>query len=232
MRTADPRLLDAVRAVVPPEPALAPEYYYAGLDLCVLDSVFSLGIRYNTVRHVVRRYSEYYGVPRFRTHGTAAPPRGQQPSVAVLADRIGALGPHRFAEEVVGNRCRTSTRNGILKAEAAARFARTLADHGVTHFQDVAEGMADEGLRSALQAIPGQSSGLSVDYLWMLAGDDDGVKADRMVVRFATRALGAPVSAREAAEHVRAAAYALQDEVRALTPRMLDYLIWQTERSA
>jgi hypothetical protein len=38
-----------------------------------------------------------------------------------------------------GNHQRTSTRNGILKAEATLRFAQTPAKHGIEHLQDMVD---------------------------------------------------------------------------------------------
>ncbi|MFS0809480.1 hypothetical protein [Shouchella sp. 1P01AA] len=35
---------------------LPDEYYYSHLTLCVIDSVFSIGVRYEGVRNTVKRY--------------------------------------------------------------------------------------------------------------------------------------------------------------------------------
>lgn len=56
-----------------------------------------------------------------------------------------------------------------------------------------------------VRAIPGQGSGISLQYFWMLAGSDDFIKPDRMVLRFLQAALARPVPVREAARLMRAA---------------------------
>src|SRR5690606_14282560 len=210
---------------------LSDEYYYASLGHCVLDSVFSLGIRYETVRVVVRRYSEHYGIPTFRAWGSPHPPAAEQEPITTLIQRIREAGPAGFAEHVVRNRCRISTRGGVLKAEAALRFAEMLAERGVLTFCDVATGMSDGELDQLVRRIPGQKSIISLSYLWMLAGSGELVKADRMVRRFFGRALGREVSQDEAEALTLETAAALRLERPTLTPRHLDYLIWERERS-
>jgi len=44
-----------------------------------------------------------------------------------------------------------------------------------------------DSLRRAIKTIPGQGSGLSYIYFLIVAGNEDGVKADRMVTRFVLR---------------------------------------------
>jgi hypothetical protein len=73
---------------------------------------------------------------------------------------------------------------------------------GVRYLQDVSAAAQDEKLDTALRAIPGQGSGISVGYFFMLAGDDNLVKPDRMIVRYVGKAVRRTVSAHEAAEPV------------------------------
>ncbi len=81
------------------------------------------------------------------------------------------LAPEDAADALFGNRQRTSTRSGILKAEAVRRFALALRDAGIDEFPD----LDDDRLAKAeaiARTIPGQRSGISFDYFRMLAGDD------------------------------------------------------------
>jgi hypothetical protein len=104
------------------------------------------------------------------------------------------MGAERFAAEIFANRQRTSARSGILKAEAVHRLAQVLGNHRVNYFQDIPS-IADSTLfETTVRAIPGQASGISLQYFWMLAGSDDLVKPDRQIVRFVQRALGRPVA--------------------------------------
>ena len=126
------------------------EYGYAHLSLCVLDAVFSIGVRYEGVRAVVARYAAWAQLDRVRP-GDALPAPGDQQPLGALVEHIEA-----FTESVVANRQRTSTRSGILKADAVLRFARVLVDHGVEVLQDVESRATDEALDAALRAVPGQ----------------------------------------------------------------------------
>src|SRR5262249_43224285 len=76
--------------------------------------------------------------------------------------------------------------------------------------------------------------GLSWNYFRMLSGSEDTVKADRMVLRFVTAALGRRVGTELASELVRGAAATLHSKYAHLTPRLLDGAIWsyQSELAA
>ena len=125
----------------------------------------------------------------------------------------------------VANRQRTSSRNGILKADAVHRVAQVLIDASIATPQDLAQASPDHlaKVRKRWMTIPGQGSGLSWDYFLMLAGRQ-GVKADRMVRRFVADALGLAepdVSQREAHSLITGAAAHLDVSVS-----QLDYAIW------
>ena len=218
---------DEVRAVVTHvERALGdpvawdPAPSYASTALCVLDSVWSIGVRYQGVLNVLDRYRALRAA-----HGADA----ERDTPAELAAVIVELGgPEAFAE-AVSNRQRTSARSGILKAEAVLRQAQMLTEEGIAQPQDLLEAEPGtlEALRKRWISIPGQGSGLSLDYFLMLNGMP-GVKADRMVRRFVARAVGLPnelaVSADDAGALVRAAAAEL-----GVSDRVLDYAIWRHE---
>jgi len=79
------------------------------------------------------------------------------------------------------NRQRTSTRNGVTKADAALRFARTLVDHGVLGLEDLPRLLADPESRSrvdrALSRIPGEGQhGVRRSYFWLLCGIESEIQ--------------------------------------------------------
>jgi hypothetical protein len=132
-----------------------------------------------------------------------------------------------------GNRQRTSTRNGILKADATVRFAKALQEAGIEDFVDIRDPARADLAWRAVRIIPGQGSGLSFDYLQMLAGDDSFVKPDRWLCRFVAEATGMPVVSPELARiAVIEASRKLSSEFPNLKPRLLDYLIWSHQRAA
>lgn len=200
------------------------EFFYASLPLCVIDAVFSIGVTYISTRNTVVRFCERQdwalGPVRDRHHG--------EKTVGDLLACYTSLSLDEAADQLYGNRQRTSSRSGILKAEAVQRFAVALQRAGIEDFAD----LTDERLTAAeafVRRIPGQGSGISFDYFRMLAGDDDLIKPDRMVQRFIARGLG------EAPEKVGPdrARVLLQDAVTELnargaawSPRGLDHEVW------
>jgi hypothetical protein len=133
-----------------------------------------------------------------------------------------------MAEEIYDNRQRTPTsKTGILKAEAIFRFAQVLQQFGIETYADGAAA-PPAAVKGAVCCIPGQGGGASYDYFTMLAGNKNGVKEDRMVLRFVSTALGRPVTIPgEAANLLRAAAERLKPEYPWLDARQLDQLVWQ-----
>jgi hypothetical protein len=147
-----------------------------------------------------------------------------------LRDRVDQEGPEAFAR-LVDNRQRTSPRGGVLKAQAAGEYARVLSAHGVEHLAHVASVLTEPDRLAAVEAdlasVPGHGwYGIRVAYLWMLAGDDDHVKPDRMVVGWLTKVMGRAPSVPEAGAIVEEAAKEL-----GVTPWELDHVIWNVERS-
>jgi hypothetical protein len=191
---------------------------YDSLALAIIDSVWSIGVRYGGVLNVLERYRDLRRA------------QGCDPEYDTPADLVRCIqslgGPDAFAN-AVNNRQRTSSRSGILKSEAVFRQARMLAEEGITSPKDLAE--ADATLRLRLrrrwtEEVAGQASGLSWDYLLMLCGLP-GVKADRMVRRFVADALGCEEKAVSAAR-----AHALVTEAAersGLGASRLDYAIWR-----
>lgn len=209
--------------------SLPNEYSYSSLSLCVIDAVYSIGVKYEDVQAVVRRYCQYFNIPEFRSDESIVPPEDSQDSLRALRDRISNFGAVRMASEVFSNRQRTSTKNGILKAEAIARFAAALIEHGINYLQDI-QWPLPEGLEVAIKAIPGQRTGISLQYFWMLAGSDDLIKPDRMVLRFLREALQREISLNEAQSVLSATTQALKVVYPHLTPRLLDHAIWNYQR--
>ena len=103
-------------------------------------------------------------------------------------------------------------------------MARVLDAHAIKVLQDMEGRSADAELRRALRAVPGQGPGTGVANLFMLAGDTDLIKFDRMVKRFLERVLDRRVNARDA--------QALLSEVATrlgTTAGDVDYAIWEYE---
>ncbi|GLY44585.1 hypothetical protein Amsp01_106080 [Amycolatopsis sp. NBRC 101858] len=203
---------------------------WAHLPVCVLDAVFSINARYTSTISVCDRYAKHQGlVPHLvdvADFATVAGTTAEQP-VDALAELGRRLGPDRFAAEVLENRGRTSTRGGVLKADAAVRYAEVLADSGVHTLGDVTTLLSDlsrlDAVERQLRAVPGNGGhDVRLGYLWMLAGNDEQVKPDRKVLRWLSRHLGHEVDV-PAARRLLAEAAAELDR----TPWELDHAIWK-----
>jgi hypothetical protein len=220
-------------ALLPLAGALLPDaYYYSSISLCVIDAVFSIGVRYESVSATVRRYCEHYGLQLTRSDPRAALPlQPCQESISTLCRHFEDRNSEVMAHDVFGNRQRTSTRGGILKAEAVKRFAEMLRLHGVEYLQDAPGAWDSVALDQAIRTIPGQRSGISLQYFWMLAGSDDLIKPDRMILRFLEAALQRRVAVSEAKELLTATTAALNGKYPDLTPRLLDFKIWEYQRT-
>jgi hypothetical protein len=231
------RLLQTVAHVDLTRP-LSDGYFYAHLGHCVTDAVYSIGAHYSSTRAVPARYAAYQGLTLYRPAAVrpGLPPVADQQTLGAFVASLAPLSDEALAAQVFGNAQRTSTRNGILKAEAVRRFAQVLVRHGIHTFQDVDALLHDLNrqaqIEAEIHAIPGQGSGLSWDYFLMLAGGPDGVKADRMILRWLARVLGYTPQRAEAIALVRGLAKVLQAQGVATHARHLDHCIWNAERGA
>ncbi|PKO09792.1 MAG: hypothetical protein CVU40_07855 [Chloroflexi bacterium HGW-Chloroflexi-2] len=92
--------------------------------------------------------------------------------------------------------------------------------------------MGNEKFEAEIARIPGQSSGLSTRYFYMLAGDENFIKPDRMIRRFIQAAIGRELSIEDCQELLLAAHAELVRDYPLLTPRSLDHEIWLYQRQA
>ncbi|UQS26059.1 hypothetical protein L1857_26220 [Amycolatopsis thermalba] len=205
---------------------------WSHLSLCVLDAVFSIGARYSNVTRLCWRYANYAALPDpllpADELGTIVGTHREQP-LDDLVTHIRSTDPEIFASTVLRHRGRTSTRNGILKAEAVLHYADILTNHHVDTIGDIPALLSDDArlamVEDALRRVPGNGGNdVRLNYLWMVSGDDHRVKPDRMVLRWLTHHLGQPVTARTARELLAAVAARLS-----CTPWELDHAIWRVQ---
>ncbi|CAM3841614.1 hypothetical protein [Deinococcus frigens] len=225
---------------------LGEEYFYRSLPLCVVDSVFSIGVNFKGVQNTVRRCCDYLQskhvkpqIKTLREKGNELPLEEEQISIESFLKALEGLSVEQLADDVFVNRQRTSTRSGILKADAVRRFAAVLCENDINFFQDIERLLTKEfetklaKIEKEICEIPGQKSGISTTYFFMLAGSDDKIKPDRMVLRFLEDALSRPKGAiglRKAQNLVSEAVKHLKSERPDLNARLLDYGIWSFQR--
>jgi len=153
---------------------LGSEYSYPNLPLCIIDTVFSIGVSYASTRNTVDRFCRFLG----------AESTFESFSISSFLSMNHTYSPQRMAAEVFGNKQRTSTVNGILKAEAVMIFSEAVKAQDVEYLKDSSFLLNNEEFEKSVLSIPGQRSGISLRYFYMLIGSDDFVKPDRMILRF------------------------------------------------
>lgn len=213
------------------EARLSNSYFYQSLPLCVIDSVFSIGVRYEGVERTVKGYCDFYGLNRFRSDKHSLPEKVNQESISDFCVKFEKLGEEKMASSVFCNRQRTSTKNGILKSRASYEFACVLKAHGVEFFQNVEVVLNNESFSNDILKIPGQKSGIALKYFLMLAGSDDLIKPDRMIISYLERILKRKVNNTEAQNILVKASENIKLIYNNITPRLLDHEIWKYERS-
>src|SRR5690606_20462468 len=163
----------------PHTPSRRAGYDETGLSL--LDAVYSVNANYETTTRKV--------IERYRDNRAGQADNDTAEDLIDVIDRSG--GPEAFAAEVVRNRQRTSTRNGILKSEAVHQLAGLLTARDAATKAQV-EKLSPEQLKeleAAWRSVRGQRSGITWRYFLMLLGVE-GVKPDRMIIRFIARTIG------------------------------------------
>ena len=215
------------RSVLNLNSSLGSEYGYRCVPLCVIDAVWSIGVNYAGVQNVVGRY---------RSHFDLYNAAEQSHRISHMVKAIDAASIGWFTQYVFQNSQRTSTTNGILKAEAVYRFARVLQKHGIETVADVPKpsfadlnAELDKPYAQEILALPGQRSGIALRYFFMLVGCEELVKPDRMVVRFLDETLHRDCSS-DAQQLLYDTCQLLKHDVPALTPRRLDNAIWRHQR--
>ncbi|HVF25983.1 MAG TPA: hypothetical protein VNA23_08845 [Anaerolineales bacterium] len=207
---------------------MSDEYGYSSLPLCVIDAVFSIGVNYASTENTVDRFCEHFQVNK--TSLTKLPDISEQLSISKFLQINSEHGIEGMARNVYKNLQRTSTQNGILKAEAVVKFSEILIQFGVDYLQHVEKILGNTNFESAVTKIPGQRSGLSIRYFYMLAGAENYVKPDRMVTRFIKSAIGRYPGVDESHQIIVGACEILSKQFPALNPRALDHQIWLYQR--
>lgn len=153
--------------------------YPDSLALCIIDSLWSTGPSYGAVQNVIARYSAHR-----RLNGHDANQDGTHELLRVFKAEGGSDG---FARLVNNHNRAYSNRNAPLKAEVVYQAALKLHGMGVRTMTDLhAQYAADEhltDLKKVWLKLPSQSSGITFNYLLILAGYAS-VKPDRMIIRF------------------------------------------------
>lgn len=191
-----------------------PEGYPRSLALCIIDSIYSTGSHYSSVVNVIERYKTV---------------RGTRDGASDLARSIQEAGGAReWASSIAHNLKPAHTKPGApLKAEIIEQAAQLMIDQEIDTVPDfvahVSEKGVDNPVHRAWKRLPSQSSGVTYNYLLILAGMPS-VKPDRMIFRFLAQALGeeTELDGQRAVELMTQTAKTMNVDARAL-----DHIAWR-----
>lgn len=149
-------------------------YGYKSLVLNVIDAVYSISVKYESTLKVVERFAKVVNIDV---------EQGDYSLVQFVQD-FGTYDHESLANSVFKNRQRTSSTNGILKAEAVVRYIKTLLDFDINTKEDLLNHSNKSEIRRKIGLIPGHRSGIAFSYLLMLSGDTSTFKPDRHMFNF------------------------------------------------
>ena len=203
------------------------ETFYKSLPICIMDAVFSIGVNYKSVEKATNTFMKHFSlnIPR-------AYPVGNEYTISDFLQNMDTFASFEEAAKVgFNNRQRTSSVNGILKAEACYRVAEIFKKHNINTLAEFNAYQNKPALDADILKVKGQSSGIMLKYLYMLAGKADEVKPDRHMVNFMRQvfpelAMGTK-DRNEIKKIMQETVSALKPKYPQLTARFLDYLVWE-----
>ena len=209
---------------------LSDSYFYNSLPLCVIDSIYSIGVKYESVKNVISNFCEYENITKYRPSRSLIPDVDSQYKVNDFLKNFNNYSYTSLAKEVFKNNQRTSTRNGILKSQAVVEFLNVLAKFKINTFKDLDK--ANQNFENEIIKIKGQKSGISLKYFYMLSGSNELIKPDRMIIRFLEENLARKISISESSTIIVKTCNVLKNQFEIeITPRELDNAIWSYQRN-
>lgn len=201
--------------------------FYKSLPLCIIDAVFSIGVKYTSVMNAEDNFIRYFNLNIPRTY-----PVNNEYTIDKFISDMDSVGPfEKAATDVFKNSQRTSSTKGILKAEACYLVAKVFRNHKINTLNDFNNCTHKNALDADILKVKGQRSGIMLKYLYMLAGDSNLIKPDRHMVRFINKEF--PNLTMDAKDYqtikniIEQTVLVLSTKYSNLTPRFLDYLIWE-----
>ena len=191
-------------------------YHYESMSICILDCVYSLRAKYDSMTvPVVDRYAEVYMGNDRHTGGD---------TVSMLISNIDAAGgAESFADKVLQNHQRIG---GLLKSEVCYKLATYLKALHIETIEDFQSFEPQELLEIVIRSVKGIGDA-GANYLFMLAGDPNRCKPDVHIHRSIKDAYGHDVSNDDCQLVFSQAVDLLKHKYPKLTVRLLDNIIWK-----
>lgn len=196
---------------------LPEEYNYSCLPLCLMDAVFSIGANYKSTQNVIDRFCDVNNLEIFKSDTS------EDYTIKEFINYIENIGVQNFAENIVKNTQRTSSTNGILKAEAVLECAKIFDKYSIQTINDF-NVLLNADIEKEYKSVKGQGSGVSLSYLKMLCGDESVIKPDRHIIRFLNEY---GYDCGDAQKTINAVVDELAKNHKNINARKIDYIIWK-----
>lgn len=192
-------------------------YCYRSLPICIVDCVYSLRARYNSVTiPIVERYANAF------LNGDKTSTNDDDNLTGFIKNlTIPSL--ENFADNIAKNH---QILGRVPKENVCLNIAETLRGLGIETFEDFQNYPSKEKLADAIKSVKGMGNA-GVNYLFMLTGDDDKSKPDVHIHHCMNEACGEDVSDKECQEIIEEASSILKQDYPNLTVRKLDGVIWR-----
>lgn len=189
-----------------------------------------MGIKYNIVQNAIIRYKNYIANNGFNFNDHKIS------DFIKIVDSFSCEESDKFLifSEKVLTKNRTSPKNGILKTEACYEIAKILVENHIEtkeQFNSMPENIM-ESVDEEISNVKGQSSGIMLQYLYMLAGNDDICKPDRHLHKFVETATGEQEDDYTIQNLMKNVTDILKKDFPNLTVRLLDYEIWKFQKKS
>lgn len=194
-------------------------YGYQSLSACILDCVYSLRARYDSVTiPVVERYAAVYmNGDRFAPGDT----------VSMLLEHMEEQGGEAaFADKVLKNHNRSGGKSGVPKERTCRQLAQYLQCLHIETMEDFRSFEYPELLEAVIRSVNGMGDA-GTNYLFMLSGDPDRCKPDVHIHHCVRDACGEDITNEECQALFTDTVKELRKEHPGLTVRDLDHVIWR-----
>lgn len=192
-------------------------YCYNSLPICIVDCVYSLRARYNSVTvPIVERYANKF----LNGDKTIS---DENDTLTDFIRNLTEFNLRNFADNIAKNH---QILGGVPKEKVCLDIAEVLRELGIKTLRDFREYSSREELADAIKSVKGIGAA-GVNYLFMLTGDDSKSKPDVHIHRCIAEACGEDVSDKECQRIIEKSAQILKAEYPSLTIRKLDGVIWR-----
>ena len=188
--------------------------YYHSLPICILDDIFSLQSKYETITFpTVKKYADYF------LNGDLYTSNYSIDSFIADLEKEGLV---NIMTAIIKNK---QCIGGRRKIDVVYDVAKKLQTLKIQTFDDFNNYYDKDYLTYSLRQIKGVGDA-AIDYLFMMVGDNNRVKPDIHIHRCVKDAIGYDVSNDKCQSLFKEVSDALIKDIPFATPRYLDGLVW------